>query len=518
MTVINWKVNGQKGSCRLQKINEITVTLDSEVIKEARAELKVPVGKKMFFNGFQTWTWCPEYKPTDIERGLNRASAKMIRECGSDRYGDYHFRTYSENPGQFHGYSYCYFRDGNDYRLFASLSEEEGYTVFSYDCARETLTVERDCIGVRRNGSFRAFNFVCLEGREDEVFDEWFALLGIKPRTKEKLFGYSSWYNRYEDINIQTIEADLEGCRRIMQPGDLFQIDDGWEPAVGDWLEPDPVKFPQGMAEICQKIHDCGFKSGLWLAPFGAAEKSRLFKEHPDWLIKDDNGYCSGGANWGGFYGLNLENEEVRAYLKKVFDRVFNEWKFDLVKLDFLYVSCMYNDEKSSRAEKMIRAMKWIRELCGDRLILGCGVPLMPAFGLVDYCRIGPDVSLDWDDKPFMKKMHRERISTLHSTDNSICRRQLNGRAFLNDPDVFFLRDDNLYLSERQKEYLYTVNGLFSGILLTSDNPGSYDEARISKLAAVRKLMKATDIKVTDRQISCLSEGVKHSVERKRKM
>ncbi len=35
-----------------------------------------------------------------------------------------------------------------------------------------------------------------------------------------------------------------------------------------------------------------------------------------------------------------------------------------------------------------------VRECCGDKLILGCGVPLMPAFGKVDYCRIGSDISL----------------------------------------------------------------------------------------------------------------------------
>ncbi len=30
------------------------------------------------------------------------------------------------------------------------------------------------------------------------------------------------------------------------------------------------------------------------------------------------------------------------------------------------------------------------------KIILGCGVPLMPAFGKVDFCRIGADVDLEW--------------------------------------------------------------------------------------------------------------------------
>ncbi|MDR9824349.1 hypothetical protein RCJ22_01860, partial [Vibrio sp. FNV 38] len=131
------------------------------------------------------------------------------------------------------------------------------------------------------------------------------------------------------------------------------------------------------------------------------------------------------------------------AYLAEVFRTVFDEWGFDLVKLDFLYAAAPYGTEEESRAGRMIRAMKLIRSWCGDTLVLGCGVPLMPAFGLVDYCRIGCDVGPDWDSTVLMRMTHRERVSTKNSIDDTTYRRQLNGRAFMNDPDVFFLRDEN---------------------------------------------------------------------------
>ena len=102
----------------------------------------------------------------------------------------------------------------------------------------------------------------------------------------------------------------------------------------------------------------------------------------------------------------------------------------------------------------MIRAMDFLRELCGDKLILGCGVPLAAAFGRVDYCRIGCDVGLSWNDNWLMQRIHRERVSTKQSISNTVFRRQLNGRAWLNDPDVFFLREENLRLSGEQKRLL----------------------------------------------------------------
>ena len=48
----------------------------------------------------------------------------------------------------------------------------------------------------------------------------------------------------------------------------MFQIDDGWEPKVGDWLETDAQKFPHGLKGMVEEIHAAGFQAGLWLAPF----------------------------------------------------------------------------------------------------------------------------------------------------------------------------------------------------------------------------------------------------------
>ena len=159
-------------------------------------------------------------------------------------------------------------------------------------------------------------------------------------------------------------------------------------------------------------------------------------------------------------------------------------WGFDLVKLDFLYGACMQPTPYKTRGQLMCEAMDFLRELVGDKLILGCGVPLGPAFGKVDYCRIGPDVGLDWDGSPKEKLLHRERVSTKNTIGNTIYRRQLNGRAFWNDPDVYLLRDDNIKLSAKQKALLAQVNGLFGGLLFTSDDVGNYD-------AEKRKLQKS---------------------------
>ena len=491
-----WENSGTvKGFHKLLRLH---LTLPEGKIASVTASLPLAIDddEKIFMNGFQTWTYCPEYGRRDRIRSLRRLPKQGVRYFGLDRYGDEHFLYYPDKPGQTHGESWCYFRRGKHFRLFGSLDERPGYTIFRYDAKKGVLSLERDCAGVRCGGDYAAFDLFYAEGGEDAVFDGWFAAMGVQPRTRERLAGYSSWYNRYQDISAQSITDDLNGCAQVLKPGDLFQIDDGWEPFVGDWLSTDAKKFPDGLRPFADAIHEKGLKAGLWLAPFVAQKGSQLYREHRDWFLMQDGEpwYC--GCNWGGFYALDIDNPDFMAYLEKVFDQVFNEWHFDLVKLDFLYAAAPFGSERESRAGRMIRAMELLRRICGDKLILGCGVPVMPAFGLVDYCRISCDVGLDWNGNWLMQHTNREHVSTRQAIGNSIFRRQLNGRAYLSDPDVFFLREDNIKLTMEQKRILATVNSLFGGVLLCSDDMSAYTGEARALYDELLRIRDAEDIQV----------------------
>lgn len=507
--LFDWSVHAQTaaGPCIRKGAHEVsadrgplhaTVTLPKCSLRQVSGKMGLTVTEeeKIFINGYQTWTYCPEHTKKDRLPGLNGVPKALLRKYGFDRYGDYFFVNYPNKPGITHGFSYCYFRRGGHYRLIGSLDERPGYTLFEYDAKHGVLTITRDCAGVEAEGAFPAFDLFFAEGDENDVFDRWFAAMGIAPHAAPPIAGYSSWYNRFQAISEPLIRQDLEGCTTILQPGDLFQIDDGWEPFVGDWLETDPVKFPNGLKPLADDIHAAGFKAGLWLAPFVAQKDSQLAKQHPDWLLQVDGRPWDLGSNWGGFCSLDIDHPGVQQYLTEVFDRVLHQWGFDLVKLDFLYGAAPFGNARESRAARMTRAMDWLRQLCKDKLILGCGVPVWPAFGRVDYCRISCDVSLDWDDKWYMRLFHQERVSTKHAMGNSIFRRQLNGRAHGNDPDVFFLREENLKLTEAQKLALAKAEALLGDVFLTSDDPTRYTDKMRAQYKEIRRLCNATDIRV----------------------
>ena len=436
---------------------------------------------KFFANGFQSWTDTKEFTRDETVSDLNTIGKSPYGKMFGMKYvGDYTFIHNDRKKGQFHSHGFAYVRNGNTIDLFGSLTDRTGYTLIYADMHANTMRFSKDLDGVTITEPYEILNLFITGGEYDEVFDEYFNEMGIKPLTTNKIKGYTSWYNYYQDINERIILRDLEALTAQKEYVNTYQVDDGYETMVGDWLLVDKKKFPNGMKPIAEAIHSNGFKAGIWLAPFGAQKGSVIAKEHKDWLIKDEKGKpLPVGHNWGGFYALDIYNEEARAYIKKVFDVVLNEWGFDLVKLDFLYAASVKPMYGKTRGEIAYDSIDLLRECVGDKEILGCGVQQMPCFGKVEYMRIGPDMALWWPHKLLRRNMHREDVSTPNAIHNSIYRRCLNGRAFLCDPDVFLLRRDNIEFTFEQQKTLAKFIKLFGGVLFMSDDISKYNEEQL---------------------------------------
>jgi alpha-galactosidase len=434
---------------------------------------------RIFVNGYQSWTDSREFFIDEKMKTISKLATPIIKKYQFDKYGDYTFKKYSRKSGEFHGYTYSYIRNGENLNFIGSLTEKNGYTIIQQFVKSNKIIIDKECMGHRINAEYVPFELVAIEGSENDVFDLYFDLMNIKKPTAKPMTGWTSWYNYYQNINEDIIIENLNHFKDFDKNIEIFQIDDGYQTYVGDWLDTDFSKFPNGMRYIADAIKAKGYKAGIWLAPFVCESNSKIFEEKKHWILKDKNGeLVLSGSNWSRFYALDIYNPEVREYIKSVFSVVIDEWGYDMVKLDFLYAVCLVPSKTKTRGQIMTEAMEFLRECVGDKLILGCGVPLGPSFGLVDYCRIGCDVGLDWNDKVFMRMLHRERISTLNAIGNAIGRRQLNGRAFLNDPDVFLLREDNMILTETQRQTLSTVNHIFGSLLFTSDNINKYDSKK----------------------------------------
>ena len=468
--------------------------------------------EKIFLNGYQSWTDSVEHPVNGKMRGISHIPFAIREKYAFSQYGDYNFSEYGDDM---HGWSYGYIRNEELYSFIGSLSEDTGFTQLITQTDKNCILIRKDCADLDISGEWYALKLLITEGTENKVFDRYFSALGVSPRENVRpVFGYTSWYDHYQDINEKTIAADLKAMNSFTCKADVFQIDDGWQSAVGDWLSADSVKFPKGMKKVADDIAETGLIPGIWLSPFVCEENSEIFKKSKHWLISTESGgFVKGGSNWSGFYPLDIYNPEVREYIRFVIETIVNEWGYRLLKLDFLYAACIVPRKNRSRGQIMAEAMDFLRECAGDALILACGVPLASAFGKADYCRIGCDVSLDWNDKPHMRLMHRERVSTRNSILNTVFRRQLNGRAFLSDPDVFLLRKSNNSLSDKQKKCLAEVNALMGSVLFTSDNFLEYTEAETKELS---KILKIRNAEVISAKLEYNTLTLKFSIDNKK--
>ncbi len=458
----------------------VTVTAKEDlVLKFAGGKTGVRLQQKdhFFLNGYQSWTDSKEFIRLEAENNIYRLPIWHVNQFSFDRYGDATFYFYFRPL--LHGYDVFYSRGKNNC-FFFNVNSAVSYLTFQVSRWTGKVYYLADLRGLslRKGETLTVLDYCFAPDYESglRLFRETFS-----PKKAEKIFGYTSWYNYYQNINETQILRDLDALDGRFN---LFQIDDGYETFVGDWMSVDPQKFPNGLAPIVEKIHKKGLKAGIWLAPFVAETKSAVYRDHPEWFRRTKTGKpIKCGGNWSGFYALDLENPEVRSYIESSL-RFFMDMGFDFFKLDFLYAANLPVYPGKTRSMVAEEAYTFLRRVLGDRLILGCGATPFNCAGKFDYLRVGPDVSLEFDDVWFMRLMHRERISTKVTLQNTVYRSFFNNVLFGNDPDVFILRDENVKLSAEQKRALLTLNSLFGNVLMTSDNIAGYDEEKEEQLRA----------------------------------
>ncbi|KAF7728810.1 hypothetical protein EC973_005436 [Apophysomyces ossiformis] len=433
----------------------------------------------MLAEGFQSWSQTREMDKRNSMVPILKPVAWVTQ---FDLQGDYQFFNYSGQQGFIHSTGYTYFRHPNGELLFlGSTSEDSGYTYFKADFQNNQLSIYKDVFGkVLPAATTLSLNIFITKKDYIELKDIWNEYASYYPRhidtPSRHLTGWTSWYNTYERVTEKDVVDNLEAFKEHGYPIDVFQIDDGFERAIGDWLDVATEKFPKGMQYLATEIQKAGYLPGLWLAPFAAGFKSKIVKEHPEWLLTNDDGsFLVAGPNWGGFYALDIYNPEVRDYLQHVLDTVIDVWGYRLLKLDFLFATAMIPRQGKSRGEIMWDAVTMIEELTKKRaIILGSGVPLPATWGRFHYCRVSSDASPWWDHFILRLANVRERVATANALVSNLHRWPMSS-MFGTDPDVFFIRSDNNKLSKDERYTLCVLNTILGQMTLMSDNVHTYE-------------------------------------------
>ncbi len=291
---------------------------------------------------------------------------------------------------------------------------------------------------------------------------------------KPQSYHWCSWYYAYFYLTDQMLSGYLKGFNTIKPriPIKTVQIDAGYHPHVGDWLEPSD-KFPNGLEASVKEILADGYKAGIWIGPYMVGNRSKLYKEHPNWILRTKDGkpiinLLLYGENrlWGAMdeeiYALDTSNPEVMNYLRNVF-RTFRKLGITLFKTDFM----LYGAENSNKVirhtpgktsmEYQREFFEMIRQEIGpESFWLGCIASFEPLLGFADAMRISGDIAPNWE-------------SSITMFTESKGMQHVNNVWFQNDPDAIILRSKYNHMSDMEAKSLILWMGMLGGVINTSD-------------------------------------------------
>jgi alpha-galactosidase len=286
-------------------------------------------------------------------------------------------------------------------------------------------------------------------------------------------------------VTAQNILDNLDAIVTKMPGLTYVQIDDGYQPAMGDWLETGSA-FGGDVRKVLAAIRTRGLQPAIWVAPFVAEEQSHVFRQHRDWFVKDTDGaplrsdkVTFGGWRRGPWYVLDGTHPEVQAHFEHVFGTMNREWGVTYFKLDANFWGAIhggtFHDPTATRIEAYRRGMQAIARGAGDSFILGGNHPIWPSVGLIHGSRSSNDIKRTWD-----------RIKT--TAAENLLRNWQNGRLWWNDPDAVCLAGD---LPEH--EFLFHATAIYAtgGAVLSGDDLSSIPPDR---LAMLKKLLPPTGV------------------------
>lgn len=146
----------------------------------------------------------------------------------------------------------------------------------------------------------------------------------------------NSWEAAYFDFNEESIYELGKNAKELGV--ELLVLDDGWfgernsdHSSLGDWFV-NEKKLKGGLKKLVDRINALGLKFGLWIEPEMINEESRLYREHPDWVLKDPDRLPMVARNQ---LVLDMSRQDVRDYLFSCFSAILRESNIEYIKWDF---------------------------------------------------------------------------------------------------------------------------------------------------------------------------------------
>lgn len=383
-----------------------------------------------------------------------------------------------------HGVDYVAYQAGEDefgvvgavtfdkYFTNVSLSENGMATIFVAlnEHLRGTVELEKDTL-------FETDSILISMTESDALptYGKAIASLNGVEKKFTTPIGWCSWYYYLGNVSEKAILENLQVAYENKLPFSIFQIDDGWANNKGDWLANE--KFPSGMKALADTIKEKGYTPGIWVSPFLFDTTSEIYKNNPDWFIKENV------LNYNGYAFVDYSIPEAQQYLKDLFHRLSHEWGYRYIKVDLIsWILALKGYKNGFNALKNYRTgMKIIREsVTEDTMILSCTAPISASAPYADGTRVSMDIFDKWES---LKDVARQTLKRLFMNE-----------YLLIDPDCIMLRntekeDDECgrfcLRNNTEIQTFMTFMSVTGGAVMSSDKLTLLDEKDFDRIRAL---------------------------------
>ncbi|MDO5320352.1 MAG: alpha-galactosidase, partial [bacterium] len=139
---------------------------------------------------------------------------------------------------------------------------------------------------------------------------------------------YNTWLCRFDKLDADFLLKQVEKARGLGM--EYFVIDAGWFGPARDWssVRGEWAERPDGylkgrMGEISAAVRKAGLKFGFWVEAESVMGGSKVAKEHPEWLLKDNRAF------------LDFENPEAFNYIVETVCALLKKYEASYLKFDF---------------------------------------------------------------------------------------------------------------------------------------------------------------------------------------
>lgn len=235
---------------------------------------------------------------------------------------------------------------------------------------------------------------------------------------------WCSWYALGKNIHAENLLNQAQLIRKHKLPIDYFLIDDGWHDN-------------SALLNLSRSLHALGFRVGLWYAPF---------------------------------------TRHAHLPLNPTLDHLINDYKLDLLKLDFLYrpYFAPHLADDSLPHQTLVTLFSYLQTHYLDLYTIACGSPFAPALGRVDAIRFSKDTTFP-PPVPFWARrlLYGSRLRLLSAKYDLIPA----DFTAVPDPDVRLFSLDDATTSAFWDKISGTCLGLGDDISLLS--PSQIEQARL---------------------------------------